>query len=60
MTSATDNRRDFKGGSSCRDASLYLAKSTNGDGWGVFSRYPLYQGQFIEVAPLFLRFPEDD
>jgi hypothetical protein len=60
MTSATDNRRDFKGGSSCRDASLYLAKSTNGDGWGVFSRYPVYQGQFIEVAPLFLRFPEDD
>ena len=61
-TQATVETKDSSKLSCCchQEAPLYLTKSTHGDGWGVFSRYPLREGQFVELAPLLLRFHEDD
>jgi hypothetical protein len=39
-----------------KHAYLYLAPSTHGYGWGVFSSRDLKMGDIVELAPLFLRF----
>lgn len=41
-------------------APLYLAPSSNGDGWGVFSSQPISKGDIVELAPLLLRFSEEN
>jgi uncharacterized protein len=39
---------------------LYLAPSKHGTGWGVFAAKSFDKGDIIEVAPLFLRFDEEE
>jgi uncharacterized protein len=39
---------------------LYLAPSKHGTGWGVFAAKSFDKGDIIEVAPLFLRFAEEE
>ena len=45
--------------SSWRQSNLYLAPSSQGDGWGVYSYKDLTMGDIVEFAPMLLRFPED-
>ena len=39
---------------------LYLAPSKHGTGWGVYAAKPFNKGDIVEVAPLFLRFAEEE
>jgi hypothetical protein len=43
-----------------RKPRLYLAQSTNGEGWGVFSSRYISKGDIVELAPLLLRFAEEE
>jgi SET domain len=43
-----------------RKPLLYLGRSSNGEGWGVFSSQNISRGEIIELAPLLLRFPEEE
>ncbi|KAG7367197.1 nuclear protein SET [Nitzschia inconspicua] len=43
-----------------RRARLYLAPSSHGYGWGVFSLKHISKGDIVELAPLLLRFPEEN
>ena len=43
-----------------QDNFLFLAPSQHGTGWGVYAARDFQKGDIIEVAPLFLRFGEED
>ena len=40
--------------------SLYFARSSHGEGWGVFASRNFAKGEIVEMAPMFLRFPDPD
>lgn len=44
----------------CPPCPIHIAPSSHGKGWGVFASRDIARGEIIEIAPLFLRFSEQE